>query len=173
MLDNSSFSGAAAKEVEEETSIKITEEELMNMSDLAVPQTTTSDWKTATARGRTSASGTDTELLDTAAYPSPGACDESIPLFLYQKRLPRDIIDSLRDLETGLHDEGEKIILKLVRLENLWREGSRDGKTLAALALYDGLRREGKIPEIETLTGAKAEEMRGKLKEKNVEASKM
>jgi hypothetical protein len=32
---------------------------------------------------------------------------------------------------------------------------------------YDGLRRERKIPEIETLSGAKAEEMRGNLKEKN------
>jgi ADP-sugar diphosphatase len=122
MLDDSSFSGAAAKEVEEETSIKITEQELMNMSDLAAPQTTTSDWKTARARGRTSASGNDTEPLDIVAYLSPGACDESISLFLYQKRLPRDIIDSLRDLEIGLHNEGENIILKLVRLENLWRK---------------------------------------------------
>jgi 8-oxo-dGTP pyrophosphatase MutT (NUDIX family) len=32
MLDDNSFSAAAAKEVEEEISIKITEEELMNMS---------------------------------------------------------------------------------------------------------------------------------------------
>jgi hypothetical protein len=52
-------------------------------------------------------------------------------------------------------------------------EGSRDEKTLAALALYDGLRRKARFPEIETLSGAKAEEMRGKLKEKTAGGSKM
>jgi ADP-sugar diphosphatase len=174
MIDDShSFSGAAAKEVEEETSIKITEDELLDMSNLAAPQTTSSDWKTARARAGPSTSGNDMEALEIAAYPSPGACDEAITQFLYQKRLPRNIIESLRDLETGIHGEGEKITLKLVKLEHLWREGSRDGKTLAALALYEGLRREGKIPKVETMSDEKSEEVRKKLKEKNTGASKM
>jgi len=174
MIDDShSFSGTAAKEVEEETSIKITEDELLNMSKLAAPQATSSDWKTASARAGPSTSNNDTEALEIAAYPSPGACDESIIQFLYQKRLPRDIIDSLRDLETGLHGEGEKITLKLVKLEHLWRECSRDGKTLAALALYEGLRREGKIPKIETMSDEKSEEIRKRLQEENTGASKM
>jgi hypothetical protein len=33
---------------------------------------------------------------------------------------------------TGLRDEGEKITLKLVRLEDLWWEGARDAKALRA-----------------------------------------
>jgi ADP-sugar diphosphatase len=44
-----------------------------------------------------------------------------------------------------LRDEGEKITLKLCRLDELWKVGARDGKTLAALALYEGLKREGKV----------------------------
>jgi len=44
-----------------------------------------------------------------------------------------------------LRDEGEKITLKLVKLEDLWREGARDAKALGAWALYDGLRRSGKL----------------------------
>ena len=46
---------------------------------------------------------------------------------------------------TGLRDEGEKITLKVAKLEDLWREGARDAKTLAAFALYQGLKSEGKI----------------------------
>jgi ADP-sugar diphosphatase len=46
---------------------------------------------------------------------------------------------------TGLRKDGEKITLKLVPLKDLWKEGARDGKTLAAWALYEGLKKEGKI----------------------------
>lgn len=46
---------------------------------------------------------------------------------------------------TGLRDKGEKIKLKLVPLDQVWREGGRDGKVLAAWALYQSLKREGKL----------------------------
>jgi ADP-sugar diphosphatase len=36
-----------------------------------------------------------------------------------------------------------------VPLERAWKEGGRDAKCLAALALYEGLKREGKVPEME------------------------
>lgn len=37
----------------------------------------------------------------------------------------------------------ETIRLQMVNYEELWREGARDAKTLAAWALYEGLSREG------------------------------
>jgi len=83
--------------------------------------------------------------LQKAVYPSAGGSDEFIPLFLCQKRMPRKDIEELQGKLTGLRDHGEKITLKVVPLEHLWKEGLRDGKTLAAWALYKGLQQEGKI----------------------------
>jgi hypothetical protein len=45
---------------------------------------------------------------------------------------------------TGLIEEGEVITLKVLPLNSLWKETS-DGKTLAALLLYNQLKAEGKI----------------------------
>ena len=39
------------------------------------------------------------------------------------------------------------ITLRVVGYEDLWREGARDAKTLAAWALYEGLNREGAIKQ--------------------------
>ena len=47
--------------------------------------------------------------------------------------------------QTGLRDEGEKLTLKLVKMKDLWRAGVRDAKCLAALALWEGPKREGKV----------------------------
>jgi ADP-sugar diphosphatase len=129
MIDNSgTFSGAAAQEIMEETGLTIPESELLDMTALACmtpPEAT--------------------EILQNGVYPSPGACDEFIPIFLHQKRIPREQLKEWQGKLTGLRDEGEKITLKVVNLNKLWREGARDGKTLAGLALYEGLKREGKI----------------------------
>ncbi len=85
------------------------------------------------------------EHLQQGIYPSPGACDEFIPLFLARKKLGRAEIASMKGRLTGLRAHGEKIVLKICRLDRLWKIGARDGKTLAAVALYEGLKREGKI----------------------------
>lgn len=127
MLDGDTFSGGAAKELQEETGLEVQASELINMSYLA-------------AEGLSSE-----ENLQTAMYPSPGGCDEFIPVFLCRKRIPRKDLETYQGKLTGLRDQGEKITLKLVKLEDLWKEGSRDGKTLAAWALYSGLKAEGKI----------------------------
>ncbi|KAL2355912.1 ADP-sugar diphosphatase [Cryomyces antarcticus] len=130
MLDDSgTFSGGAAKEIEEETGLKVPETELIDMTKLALPETE-------------SATG---EKLQRATYTSPGGSDEFTPLFLYQKRIPRDQLKEWQGKLCGLRDEGEKITLKLVKLEDLWKEGGRDAKALAGWALYEGLRKEGKI----------------------------
>ncbi|RMZ67805.1 NUDIX family hydrolase [Pyrenophora seminiperda CCB06] len=139
MLDGSgSLTGKAAKEIKEEAHLHVTPTDLLNMSALALEDD-------------------DAEHLQQAMYPSPGACDEFIPLFLCQKRLTRRHIEWLRGRATGLRSEGENISLSLVPLERLWKEGARDGKALAALALYEGLKREGRLPdmpaEVETEPG--------------------
>jgi 8-oxo-dGTP pyrophosphatase MutT (NUDIX family) len=131
MLDDSgSFAGGAAKEIQEETGLTIPQGELIDMTSLALQ----------------SVAGTeDRESLQKAVYPSPGGSDEFIPLFLCEKRMPRNDIERLQGRLTGLRQDGEKITLKLVPLKELWKEGLRDGKTLASWALYKGLKEEGEI----------------------------
>lgn len=132
MLDNSgSFAGGAAKEIQEETGLSIPQNELVDMISLAL-QTT----------GRELGNG---ETLQKAVYPSAGGSDEFIPVFYCLKRMARRDIDGLQGRLTGLRQHGEKITLKVVPLKELWREGLRDGKTLAAWALYKGLQEEGKL----------------------------
>jgi ADP-sugar diphosphatase len=131
MLDNSgTFAGAAAKEIREETGLIIPESELTDMTRLAIRGLDNSE---------------DCEKLQEAIYPSPGGSDEFIPVFVCEKELPRKEIEDMQGRLTGLRKDGEKITLKLVPLKDLWKEGARDGKTLAAWALYEGLKKEGKI----------------------------
>ncbi|KAF7118773.1 hypothetical protein CNMCM5793_008398 [Aspergillus hiratsukae] len=131
MIDDSgTFAGAAAKEIEEETGLTIPQRELVDMTSLAV---------------QSISEPKDGETLQRAVYPSPGGSDEFIPLFLCQKRMPRKEIENLQGRLTGLRQHGEKITLKIVPLRDLWKEALRDGKTLAAWALYNGLKQDGKI----------------------------
>jgi ADP-sugar diphosphatase len=129
MIDDSgTFAGAAAKEIGEETGLEVKESELLNMTELALPPPPDPD-----------------ELLQAAVYPSCGGSDEYIPIFLWQKRVPRNQLSQWQGKLTGLRDHGEKITLSLVRLDDVWKIGGRDAKTLSAIALYHGLKREGKI----------------------------
>lgn len=130
MLDDSgSFAGAAAREIQEETGLTITQDELIDMTSLAldtpVPQSE--------------------EPLQPGIYPSPGGSDEFMPLFLARKTMARAEIEGLKGRLTGLRDQGEKITLKIVPLRDLWKEAGRDAKALAVLALYRELLREGRI----------------------------
>lgn len=128
MLDDAgSFAGGAAKEIEEETGLVVKDEELIDLTAL-------------TLEGEENAEG-----LQRGTFTTPGACDEFVPVFLYQKRIPRAELDNFRGKLTGLRNEGEKITLKVVKLDDLWKEGARDAKTLSAWALYQGLKKEGKI----------------------------
>jgi ADP-sugar diphosphatase len=125
--DNGTFTGAAAKEIKEETGLEIREEDLVDMTKLANQRV---------------GDVTSKEGLQEAIYPSPGGSDEFIPVFLLRKRMSRNEIEGLKGRLTGLRDHGEKITLRLCRLDELWKVGARDGKTLAAIALYEGLQRE-------------------------------
>jgi hypothetical protein len=131
MLDDSgAFAGKAAEEIQEETGLTIPQSELVDMTSLALQSLDESE---------------DGETLQKAVYPSPGGSDEFIPLFLCEKRMPRKDIEALQGRLTGLRQHGEKITLKIVPLKDLWKEGIRDGKTLAAWALYTGLKRDNKL----------------------------
>lgn len=133
MLDDSgTFTGAAAKEIKEETGLDIEEEDLIDMTELSF-------------RDRTQEQSSDEPHLQKGIYPSPGGCDEFIPIFISRKKMPKKEIEALKGKLTGLREHGEKITLKICRLDELWKVGARDGKTLAAAALYEGLSREGKI----------------------------
>lgn len=130
MLDDAgTFAGGAAKEIAEETELEIPAEDLINMTELAIP----------------AAPLKSDEQLQQAMYPSPGGCDEFIPIFLWQKRVPRSQLKEWQGKLTGLREHGEKITLMLCPLNQLWKLGGRDGKALAGWALYQGLRQEGKI----------------------------
>jgi len=125
MVDDGTFKGSASKEIEEELGLKIHEDDLVNLTELAIPEKE--------------------EICPRAMFPSAGGCDEFIPIFLHEKRIPRQQLAEWTGKLTGLREEGEKITLKLVKLEDLWLEGARDAKALAAWALYDGLKRSGKL----------------------------
>ncbi|KAK7914540.1 hypothetical protein PG985_012243 [Apiospora marii] len=129
--DGGSFAGTAAKEIKEELGLELQSSELTCMSDLA--------------QGEASAQLQDDEGLPAAMYPSAGGCDEHITIYLHERRVPREQLRGWTGKLTGLRDHGEKITLKLVKLKDLWKEGARDAKCLAAVALWEGLRREGKI----------------------------
>lgn len=127
--DDGTFAGGAAKEIKEETGLEVPLNELINMTELALSSTT---------------SNTE-EHLQKGIYPSPGGCDEYVPIFLWQKKIPRNQMKEWQGKLTGLRDHGEKITLILCPLENVWRHGGRDAKALAGWALYEGLRKEGKL----------------------------
>ena len=71
-------------------------------------------------------------------YPSPGGCDEYIKLFLYEKDVTKEELDSYMGKATGLMEEGEYICLKVIPLDSLVKETS-DAKALCAYSLYNYL----------------------------------
>jgi ADP-sugar diphosphatase len=125
MIDADTFTGAAAKEILEETGLIIPIDELKDLTALALQSAQTS------------------EKLQAAMYPTPGGSDEFIKIFLWEKEMEPHEIEEMKDKLTGERAKGEKITVRLCDYEDLWKEGARDAKTLAAWALYEGLRREG------------------------------
>ncbi|KAH0604788.1 uncharacterized protein H6S33_006456 [Morchella sextelata] len=124
MIDDSgTFAGAAAKEIQEECGIEIPEDKLIDL--------------TSKALGTLAAA--EDERLEEAVYPSPGGSDEFMKIYAYVHQVDEGKLDEWKGKLTGLRDEGEKITLKLVRLEDLWRE-TRDAKALSAMALWTGLK---------------------------------
>ncbi|RFU76028.1 nudix domain-containing [Trichoderma arundinaceum] len=134
MVDGSgNFKGVAAKEIEEELGITIHEDELTCLSELAAASIEKQDTKD------------EGENLTAAMFPSAGGCDEHITIYSYEQRIPRSQLSEWEGRLTGERSHGEKITLKVVPMQHLWKEGARDAKCLAALALWQGLRLEKKL----------------------------
>lgn len=139
MVDEAgNFAGTAAKEIKEELGLEIPESELKCLSELAAPRPSVDEVAAAKQTFNE-------EILPQAMFPSPGGCDEYVPIYMHERRVPRAQLSEWTGRLTGLRDHGEKITLKLVKMDDLWREGARDAKCLAALALWEGLQREGKL----------------------------
>ena len=137
MIDQEgNFKGTAAKEIEEELSVKIEEHELIDLTKLALEEHPAP----AGESGKTLK-----EKLQLAMYPSPGGSDEYMPIFYCSKHVARDQLQSWEGKMTGLREHGEMISLRVVKLRNLWWAGARDSKCLSAYALYQELRAAGKI----------------------------
>lgn len=127
-IDDSTFAGAAAKEIKEEVGLTLYENDLIDMTKLAV-------------QGHKGP-----ENLQSAMYPSPGGCDEYIAIFLWEREMDRLQIENLKGRLTGVRTDQEKITVRLLNYERLLEVGGRDGKTLAAWSLYEYLKRTREIP---------------------------
>jgi len=108
--DQHKFAGKAADEMQEETLLQIKEHELIDLTHMAYGN----KWL--------------------GMYPSAGGCDEFIRLFLYRRYMNKNVLEALREARAGTSD-GEMIKIKLIPVENLWREAP-DSKALSALYLY-------------------------------------
>jgi len=108
--DASDFTGVAAKEIYEETGIKVNTSNLIDMLHV-------------------------TGYSERGLYPSVGGCDEFLKFYLFTATVSRKGLDQLQGKLTGEIQEGEKICLKIVLLERLAFE-SPDMKTFTALYLY-------------------------------------
>lgn len=163
MLDSSGdFSGAASKEIQEETGkllspgclnvwlisdwtigLTINESELIDLTELAYGDRWRGMYPSAGGSGKKkkkkNAKQTDLQegeaLMDTKQL-----CwlDEFLRLFLCRKKMKQQDIVDLEGKLTGLRQEGESITLKVVPFKDAWRY-SPDAKLLSSLALYDAL----------------------------------
>ncbi|KAL6174590.1 hypothetical protein ACLB2K_051236 [Fragaria x ananassa] len=123
--DKGDFLGTAIREVEEETGISLKQEDMVDL----------------------------TAFLDQSTgcrmFPSPGGCDEELSLYLYRGQVDKEIIEQLQGKETGLHEHGELIKVRVLPYEMLWRM-TADAKVLTAVALYEMAKREGLLPPLKT-----------------------
>lgn len=121
MLDgDGNFAGVAAKELKEETGLEINVSELVDMTELVF---------------RDSYPG---------MYPTCGGSDEFNRLYVYQKDVTAEEVESMNGRLTGVAEEGERIKVQILPLDQLWRQ-TADAKALAALCLYNKLSAQGKI----------------------------
>jgi len=133
------FGGVAAKELEEETGIKVNVNDLIDLTELSIDQ-----------KGEVAATGSK------GVYPSCGGCDEYLRLYAYRNTMPKAKIMELEGKLTGVAEEGEKIVLKLISIHDLWK--SADAKSLAALCIYENLIACRKLPAWEPRTLEKTQQ---------------
>ena len=110
MIDSSNnFAGVAAKEIEEETGLKIYSSNLQDLTN---------------------------EYEYDRVCPSCGECDEFMKFYYYEASMSDKDILNMKGKCTGAYDEDENIKALLVPFDRL-AEKSPDRKTLTALYLYE------------------------------------
>ena len=165
MLDDSgAFAGVAAKELAEETGIRLRAEDLVDLSARALGLEEISGGSGSGGGGggggggSASASASASATADAAAaaelrgrtttargmYPSAGGCDEFLRLMFHERNVTRAELDAMRGKATGNLEEGEVIVLELIRYDLLWRVCS-DAKALSSMLLYERLRAAGAL----------------------------
>uniref|UniRef100_A0A1J3FZF1 Nudix hydrolase 14, chloroplastic n=1 Tax=Noccaea caerulescens TaxID=107243 RepID=A0A1J3FZF1_NOCCA len=119
--DHGDFVGTAVREVEEEIGIKLKKEDMVDL----------------------------TAFLDSSTghrvFPSPGGCDEEMSVFLYTRQVEVETIRELQGKETGLHEHGEFIKVRIIPYRELWRK-TADAKVLMSIGLYEMAQRDGLVP---------------------------
>ena len=135
MLDDSgNFAGVAAKELDEETGIRLSAADLKDMTAMTYeptgPEDGPEDNEAKVIRDKSSPLK--------GMYPSPGGSDEFIRLMLHEKEVTKEELNALQGKLTGCVEEGENIVLELVKFEMLWRVTS-DSKALSSLLLFQNL----------------------------------
>jgi ADP-sugar diphosphatase len=99
MLDGGgNFAGVAAQELQEECGIHITEQSLIDLTELAYGEK---------YRG---------------VCPSGGGCDEYLRLMYCQLSMTEEEIRTLQGKLGGLREHGELITLRIVKLSEVWKE---------------------------------------------------
>ncbi|OHS94759.1 hydrolase, NUDIX family protein [Tritrichomonas foetus] len=111
--------GVAIRELEEECGIKVSSDELIDLTEL------TYDGK---AQG---------------IFTSPGLLDEFLRIFACKKKMHHEEIRALEG-KLGGNSPHEQIVLKIVKLSDVWKFTS-DVMALSALYLYQQLQNEGKV----------------------------
>jgi ADP-sugar diphosphatase len=139
MLDDSgAFAGVAAKELAEETGIRLGAEDLKDLTKLAL------DLDLEKSGGGGSAIAVEKPNKKCGMYPSAGGCDEFLRLMFHERNVTRAELDAMRGKATGNLEEGEVIVLELIRYDLLWRVCS-DAKALSSMLLYERLRTAGAL----------------------------
>ncbi len=77
-------------------------------------------------------------------YPSPGACDETIHVFYWKKKVTEKELEALAGKKTGLAEEHEHLRLKIVPLELLC-QATPDVKAHSAYVMYTNAIARGSI----------------------------
>ena len=141
MLDDAGDpAGVAVKELAEETGIRLKKKDLLDLTALAYEQTGpdvhADEVLVAPIRNKSTP-------LD-GMYPSAGGCDEYLRLYLHERDVTRAELDEMQGKATGNLEEGERMVMEIIRADLFWRVCS-DAKALSSLLLFQNLRMAGQV----------------------------
>lgn len=136
MIDSAGkVAGKAAEEIKEELGITIDADKLIDLCAL-----TEQMGRGTEGQGDAGTGMAEEEKVEVGMYPSAGGSDEFIRLYAYIHRVGKGGIKELEGKVGGVREDGERIVLRVVKLKDMWRVAGRDAKALGAWALWTGLK---------------------------------